>query len=281
MAAAVESVNVDVDHCEKTVLSLLAEATKVINDALKEADRATTTKSSYSDLVTETDKKVENILINRLKEIYHDHKFIGEESVDAGEHCTLTDAPTWIIDPIDGTTNFVHGYPYVSISIALALHKQLELGIVHDVFNDKTYIGRRGKGAFCGNEQLRVASVSDITASIIITELGSSRQKSHLDVVLANMKNVCCKARALRCMGSAALNMCMVARGVAHAYYEYGIHCWDIAAGDLIVREAGGVVMDPKGPGLHLMARRVLCACTTNLATEISNNLVHEDLPFD
>ncbi|XP_014674667.1 PREDICTED: inositol monophosphatase 1-like [Priapulus caudatus] len=172
-------------------------------------------------------------------------------------------------------------FPHVAISIALAVQKELELGIIHDVYNNKTYIGRRGKGAYYDGERLQVTPVQDLKEAMIISELGSSRDVAHMDKVFRNLRNVGSGCRGMRCLGSAALNMCLVAKGISHSYYEYGIHCWDIAAGALIVREAGGVVLDPNGGPLNLMSRRVLCGSDVSLCSQISSRLTHIDLEHD
>ncbi|KAJ8276994.1 hypothetical protein GJAV_G00070220 [Gymnothorax javanicus] len=138
------------------------KAGKVIRDALQN-DIKIMTKSSSVDLVTQTDQKVEQLIITAVKEKFPTHSFIGEESVAAGLPCILTDNPTWIIDPVDGTTNFVHGFPFVAVSIGFAVNKELEFGVVYSCVEDKMYTGRRGKGAYCDGEKLQV---SDITVAL-------------------------------------------------------------------------------------------------------------------
>ncbi|XP_057713834.1 inositol monophosphatase 1 isoform X2 [Corythoichthys intestinalis] len=218
-------------------------------------------KSSPIDLVTQTDQKVEKLIIHSLKEKFPTHCFIGEESVAAGEGCVLSDKPTWIIDPIDGTTNFVHSFPFVAVSIGFAVNKQVELGVVYSCLQDEMYTARRGKGAFCNGRPLRVSHQQDIQRSIIATEFGSNRDPAAVDKIFSSLRNVVSiPVHGVRGAGSAAVNMCMVASGRVEAYYEMGIHVWDIAAGSLIVSEAGGVLMDVEGGPLDLMSRRVLAA---------------------
>ncbi|RXN01084.1 Inositol monophosphatase 1 [Acipenser ruthenus] len=200
--------------------------------------------------------------------------FIGEESVAAGESSILTDNPTWIIDPIDGTTNFVHRFPFVAVSIGFAVKKELEFGVVYSCMDDKMYTARKGRGAFCNGVQLKVSGQEDITKSLIITELGSNRNPDTVRRVLANMDRLLCvPVHGIRAVGTAAVNMCLVATGGADAYYEIGIHCWDMAAAAVIVTEAGGVVMDVTGGPFDLMSRRLITASSRAIGERIAKEL--------
>nr|XP_037284087.1 inositol monophosphatase 1-like [Rhipicephalus microplus] len=191
-------------------------------------------KSEFTDLVTQYDRQVEQLLIGKLQEQYPNHKFIGEESVAAGIKSEFTNDPTWIIDPIDGDMNFVHG-----------CHKRaLKKGF-------QQVLARR------------------------------TNNKRELDVISCNGMERYVDAQRLRCLGSTAVNMCFVASGEADAFYEFGMHVWDMAAAALIVTEAGGVVMDTQGGPLNLMHRRVLCASSHALASTISQILEHVQLESD
>ncbi|KAH0617610.1 hypothetical protein JD844_016037 [Phrynosoma platyrhinos] len=192
----------------------------VIREALTK-EIAVMIKSSPADLVTVTDQKVENMLISSIKEKYPSHRtagyvkdklakhveeqlvhkhhspvvsdvlsFIGEESVAAGAGSTLTDNPTWIIDPIDGTTNFVHRFPFVAVSIGFVVKKQMEFGIVYSCIEDKMYTARKGKGAFCNGQKLQVSQQHDITKALLVSELGSNRDPEVIKTVLSNMQRL-------------------------------------------------------------------------------------------
>ncbi|XP_075861309.1 inositol monophosphatase 1-like isoform X1 [Microcebus murinus] len=231
-------------ECMDYAVTLARQAGEVVREALKD-EKNVMLKSSPVDLVTATDQKIEKMLISSIKEKYPSHSFIGEESVAAGEKCVLTDNPTWIIDPIDGTTNFVHKFPFVAVSIGFAINKKIEFGVVYSCVEDKMYTGRKGKGAFCNGQKLQVSKQEDISKSLLITELGSSRTPEVVRTTLANMEKLfCVPIHGIRGVGTAATNMCLVATGGADAYYEMGIHCWDVAGGAIIVTEAGGVLMD-------------------------------------
>lgn len=237
------------------------------------------TKSCSVDLVTKTDQRVEKIIIGSLKEQFGDaHCFIGEESVASGVQIVLTDKPTWIIDPVDGTTNFVHGFPFVAVSIAFAVNKELEFGVVYSCLEDKMYKARKGHGAFCDDEQIQVSDVKDINKSIIICEHGTDRRKETVSKIFGTMQKILCiPVHGLRGSGTAATNMCLVASGASEAFFEIGIHLWDIAAGVVIVQEAGGIVLDVNGGPFDLMSRRMLSA--NNMV--IAERIIKEIDPFD
>ncbi|XP_023373469.1 inositol monophosphatase 1 isoform X2 [Otolemur garnettii] len=142
--------------CMDYAVTLARQAGEVVCEAIKD-EKNVMLKSSPADLVTVTDQKVEKMLISSIKEKYPSHSFIGEESVAAGEKCVLTDNPTWIIDPIDGTTNFVHRFPFVAVSIGFVVNKKIEFGVVYSCVEDKMYTARKGKGAFCNGQKLQVS----------------------------------------------------------------------------------------------------------------------------
>ncbi|AWP17142.1 Inositol monophosphatase 1 isoform 3 [Scophthalmus maximus] len=230
------------------------------------------TKSCTVDLVTKTDERVEKIIIGSLKEEFGEgtHCFIGEESVAKGEACVLTDKPTWIIDPVDGTTNFVHGFPFVAVSIGFAVNKELEFGVVYSCLEDKMYKAQKGKGAFCNDEPIQVSDVQDIKKSIIISEHGVDRSPEKVTKIFSTMQKILCiPVHGLRGSGTAATNMCLVACGAVEAFFEIGIHCWDIAAGAVIVKEAGGLLLDVNGGPFDLMSRRMVSANSDTIAQRI------------
>ncbi|XP_048858116.1 inositol monophosphatase 1 isoform X1 [Brienomyrus brachyistius] len=250
-------------------VAIARKAGAVIRDHLQ-GEMTVMCKSSPADLVTATDQKVEELIMASIMEKFPTHSLIGEESVSAGQPCILTDNPTWIIDPLDGTTNFIHRFPFVAVSIGFAVNKELEFGVVYSCIEDKMYTGKRGKGAFCNGKQLQVSGQTDIKQSLIITELGSSRDAEVVRHIFSSMQKILCiPVHGIRCAGSAAINMCLVAAGAAEAYYEIGIHCWDISAGAVIVSEAGGVLMDVEGGPLDLMSRRVVAANSKSVAERI------------
>ncbi|KAM3955572.1 inositol monophosphatase 1 [Aphomia sociella] len=262
-----------IDEYFETALALVKSAGNLIADHV-EGCKLFELKSSDIDLVTEIDKKVEETLIQGLTEKYPSHKFIGEESVSNGAKCELTDDPTWVIDPVDGTMNFVHGFPHSCISVGLLINKVGVAGIVYNPILQQLFTAKQGKGAYLNGQQIHVSQVKELSKGLVTFETGTSRDEERCNVMLENFKRIVTKGHGIRSLGSAALNMCMVALGGADANFEFGIHAWDIAAGDVIVREAGGVCIDPAGGPLDVLSRRVLCASTIELANDLSQTIV-------
>lgn len=257
------------DHC----IQVANQAGKMIREALQK-DISIMQKSSPVDLVTETDQKVEALIISSIKDKYPTHSFIGEESVAAGATSVLTDNPTWIIDPIDGTTNFVHRFPFVSVSIGFTVNKELEFGVVYSCIEDKMYSARKGKGAFCNGVPIKVSGQEDITKSLVLTEMGFKADAHNFRSMMSNMEAILSiPVHGIRAPGSAAINMCLVACGAADAYYHIGIHCWDMAAGAAIIREAGGVIMDITGGPFDLMSRRLITGSSAAIVQHIADKI--------
>ncbi|XP_068437693.1 inositol monophosphatase 1-like [Clinocottus analis] len=257
------------DHC----VEVTKKAGQMIREALQK-DIAVMQKSSPVDLVTETDQKVERLIISSIKEKYPTHSFIGEESVAAGAPSVLTDDPTWIIDPIDGTTNFVHRFPFVSVSIGFTVKKEIEFGIVYSCIEDKMYTARRGKGAFCNGDPIKVSGQEDISQSLVLTETNFHQDPGRFKTMLANVEKILTiPVHGIRSPGSAAVNMCLVACGSADAYYHMGIHCWDMAGGAAVLTEAGGVIVDISGGPFDLMSRRLIVASSRAIAERIAREI--------
>ncbi|PSN40062.1 Inositol monophosphatase 1 [Blattella germanica] len=249
----------NLDECYEIVLKLTKEGGK----------KTVEIKSCEVDLVTETDQEVEKLLIANLKSTFPDHKFIGEESTAAGIKFELTDDPTWIIDPVDGTMNFVHGYPNVCVSVALWVNKEPEIGIIYNPVLEQLFTARRGQGAFMNERQIHVSKETDLSKSLIGYEFGTSRDPEKMKVVLENMKILVPQVHGIRASGSCAMNMALVALGGTDANFEFGIHAWDVAAGALIVTEAGGVCIDPAGGPFDVLSRRYLCTSSQALADQL------------
>uniref|UniRef100_A0A914H5I7 Inositol-1-monophosphatase n=1 Tax=Globodera rostochiensis TaxID=31243 RepID=A0A914H5I7_GLORO len=227
-------------------------------------------------------KAVEKLLIAELSERFPDHKFIGEESAAEGKTYQLTDAPTWIIDPIDGTTNFVHRIPFIGICVGLAVNKKLCAGIVYNPITDELFSAVEGKGALKNGFPISVSSATALDQSVICQTLGQHNIKEKgekwLENACANLRStILSGTHGHRSFGSAAINMMYLAQGSIDAYVEYGLHSWDMAAAVVIVKEAGGTVIDPTGSEFDLMSRKVLSASTMKLAQQLSKELKHVD----
>ncbi|XP_062128288.1 inositol monophosphatase 1-like [Drosophila sulfurigaster albostrigata] len=262
---------VDLDKCYAQMNQLVDKAAKLMKEASTKMRLYDTKGNNTADLVTATDREVEQLLIKGLKEHFPNHVYIGEEGTGgAATGRKLTDAPTWIIDPIDGTTNFVHGLHYTCISVGFWLNKQPELAICCNPMIGQKFTARRNCGAYMNGVQIEASGQTDLEKSIILNELNSANFEPELMAIqMGNSQKMLEKAHALRTTGSAAMDLCLVAMGAADGYYEFYPHCWDTAAGVLLVREAGGVVIDPAGGEFDVMGRRVLAAATPQLGEQM------------
>ncbi|KAM7501047.1 hypothetical protein LguiA_025461 [Lonicera macranthoides] len=214
------------------------------------------------DLVTETDKACEDLIFNHLKQHLPNHKFIGEETTAACGATELTDEPTWIVDPLDGTTNFVHGFPFVCVSIGLTIGKVPTVGVVYNPIMDELFTGVHGKGAFLNGNPIRVSSQSELVKSLLCTEAGTKRDKLTLDATTNRINSLLFKVRSIRMSGSCALDLCGIACGRLDLFYEQGFGGpWDVAGGAVIIVEAGGVLFDPSGKEFDITAQ---CIAATN-----------------
>jgi len=223
-----------------------------------------------SAVLTETDMKVEQHLIKGLREKFSDHEFIGEESVsNDGLIKEYSNAPTWIIDPIDGTMNFIHSNPLVCTSIGLTINRKLVAGVVNCPLVGLMYTAIKGKGAWVNGKKLKISGVKDISKAMMIMELPVGANKDKKETALANLTVMMDKAHSVRAPGPAALDIAWVGAGAADCFFHFGIHCWDMAAGALIVSEAGGVVLDPSGGEFDLMSRDILVCSSQELADQV------------
>ncbi|XP_052180665.1 inositol monophosphatase 3-like isoform X2 [Diospyros lotus] len=198
------------------------------------------------DLVTETDKACEDLIFNHIRQHFPSHKFIGEETTAACGFMELTAEPTWIVDPVDGTTNFVHGFPFVCVSIGLTIEKVPIVGVVYNPIMDELFTAIDGKGAFLNGKPIKVSSQSELVKSLLGTEGGTNRDQSTRDAFTKRINYLLSKVRSLRWCGSSALDLCGIACGRLDLFYQFGFGGpWDVAAGAVIVKEAGGVLFDP------------------------------------
>lgn len=207
------------------------------------------------DFVTAADKRAEKTLFEELSRARPGYSFIMEE---AGFIEGSDKTHTWHIDPLDGTTNFLHGLPIFAISVGLERDGQLVAGLVYNPATDDLYIAERGQGAYLNNTRLRVAARRDLADALItcgIPPLNRAAEHARFQSELAEVMR---RAGNVRRLGSAALDMCFVAAGRCDAYWERGIKTWDMAAGIVLVREAGGFISDADG-GPEMMANGTIC----------------------
>lgn len=199
-------------------------------------------KGTPTDLVTETDRKVEAYLTGRIQERFPDHGIFGEENGEtagAGEY-------RWVIDPIDGTVNFIHGFPYYSISIALQKQGETVAGVVYSPRLNELYAAEAGRGAALNGEPLRVSGCAALADSLLATGFACVRAGIRPDN-LELLPGIVRQIQGIRRNGSAALDLCNVAAGRFDGYWEFALNLYDVAAGALILQEAGGLVTDLAG----------------------------------
>ncbi len=191
-----------------------------------------------NDYATEVDRLAEQEVINVIKAAYPEHAIIAEESGKYPGNDYI-----WIIDPLDGTTNFLHGYPQYAVSIALKHKGKLEQAVVYDPLRDELFTASRGGGAMLNNRKIRVTNQSSLTGALLGTGFPFKHQQ-HLDAYLAMFRALFIDTAGIRRAGAAALDLAYVAAGRMDGFWEIGLCEWDIAAGILLVQEAGGVVTD-------------------------------------
>ncbi len=214
-------------------------------------------------LVTEVDKLSEEIIISNIRSSFPEHAIFAEES---GRDSSESEY-VWLIDPIDGTTNYAHAYPFFSISIALEINGEVEVGLVYDPVKDEMFTAEKGKGAFLNEESITVSKSHAIEHSHVCT--GFMHEVEWM--VEANIKhfgNFIRRARAVRRDGSAALDLCYVACGRFDGFWELGLNPWDTAAAVLILKEAGGQVSTFTGDEYSIYEKEILA----------SNSIVHEQM---
>lgn len=220
-------------------------------------------KQSQRDLVTEVDKGCERLIRNLIATYFPHHSFLGEEGVQPGPQASAKAAQeaadaeyVWIVDPIDGTTNFVHGFPFYSISIALAHRGQVIVGVIYDPVRDELFLAERGKGAYVHGRKMKVSAQSALAESLIATGFPPDTQHA-LPKNIEQLNAVAPQVRNVRSAGSAALHLAYVAAGRLDGFWENGLNAWDVAAGALLVEESGGKVTDTQGGGFHLGIRDI------------------------
>ncbi|MEY2873019.1 MAG: hypothetical protein RLZZ373_390, partial [Pseudomonadota bacterium] len=210
----------------------------IINRASLDVDRLTVTSKGPNDFVTEVDQAAERVIIETLLTAYPDHAILAEESGRSmGSH---TSDYVWIIDPLDGTTNFIHGFPQYAVSIALAFKGKVEQAVVYDPARNDLFYATKGRGAFMNDKRLRVSKRIRLADALIGTGF-PFRKGDNFKRYLKIMEELMPLCAGLRRPGAAALDLCYVAAGWYDAFFETGLHPWDVAAGSLIVTEAGGL----------------------------------------
>lgn len=209
-----------------------------------------------NDFVSEVDKQSEREIIQALRRAYPDHAILGEES---GKHGDEAAEYQWVIDPLDGTTNFLYGLPHFAVSIGLKHRGRLFLGVVYDPMRDEMFAAVRGEGATLNNRRIRVSSRLSLENALLATGV-PFRANQDLNLYLETLRVLVPNTAGVRRFGSAALDLAWVACGRYDGFWELGLQEWDLAAGAVIIQEAGGLVGDLQGGSEHLNTGNLLAA---------------------
>jgi myo-inositol-1(or 4)-monophosphatase len=214
------------------------------------------------DLVTVADRKSEALILERIQKLFPTHDVMGEEGtrIDNGSEYK------WYVDPLDGTTNFAHGYPVFCVSLGVERHGQLLAGVIYDPTRDEMFSAESGAGAQLNGEPMHVSVTPKLAESLVAT--GFPSQKRHKNPNIYFYHQLTLRSHGVRRAGSAALDLCNVAAGRFDGFWEFNLNPWDTAAGVVIVKEAGGKVSDFSGGDFQIASRETLA----------SNGLIHDEL---
>lgn len=240
------------ENCLQTATEAAKEAGRFLFDNLKTP--FSISKKGRINLVTEMDVKAEEMIISRIREQHPEHQILAEErGLEEG-----TSPARWIVDPLDGTTNYSHGYRFFCVSIALEWEGVIELGAVFDPVTSELFSARRGKGAWLNGRPISVSDGSSLLDSLLCT--GFSYHRSEIQKNLQLFGRLIMEARAVRRDGAAALDLCFVACGRFDGFWELSLNPWDVAAGKLIVEEAGGLVTGFDGSPCTVYDRQIVAS---------------------
>lgn len=235
-----------------TAVKAARRAATIINRASNDLDSLTVRAKQDNDFVSEVDHAAEQAIIDTLLTAYPQHSILAEESGQAGNS-----EFQWIIDPLDGTTNFLHGFPQYAISIALLVKGQLDQAVVYDPTRNELFTASKGAGAFLNDRRIRVSRRAKLAEALIGTGF-PYRDFTHLDAYTGMFRDLVQKTSGLRRPGSAAIDLAWVAAGRTDGFFEIGLNPWDIAAGCLLIKEAGGLVSDFTGEDGYLKSGHVV-----------------------
>jgi myo-inositol-1(or 4)-monophosphatase len=210
-------------------------AGEVIVRGLTRVEGLEVASKSHNDFVTEVDRAAEREIIGTIHKAYPDHAILAEESGASG-----TSETVWIIDPLDGTTNFLHGFPVFAVSIACQQRGRLEHAVVYDPMRQELFTASRGAGAHLDNRRIRVSRQRSLDTALVATGFPYRANLEYIDAYLAMLKTVMESTAGIRRPGAAALDLAYVAAGRVDAFWEIGLSPWDTAAGTLLIQEAGG-----------------------------------------
>ena len=238
-----------------TAVKAARKAGSIITRASYDLDKLTVRTKRQNDFVSEVDHAAEDAIISTLREAYPDHGFLGEESGYKDRDAQHL----WIIDPLDGTTNFLHGVPQYCVSIGLQQKGVLQHAVVFDPNRNELFTASKGAGAFLNDRRIRVSRVDKLEGALMGTGF-PFKEVGNLDDYMRMMKNMILGTAGIRRPGAAALDLAWVAAGRFDGFWEMGLSPWDMAAGALLVREAGGLVGDFAGEERFMDSGRIVAA---------------------
>ncbi len=244
---------IDLLHIQTQTIHAVQKAADFIQQQIGNVHQQDVEVKSLNSLVTYVDKEAEKILVNELKSCLPQATFITEENTIEQQQGEWQ----WIIDPLDGTTNFIHQVPVFCISVALKHQDEIVVGVVYELNRNELFYASKNKGAFLNGNKIQVSSTATLSESLIATGF-PYYDFEYLDTYLSFFKYLMTTTRGIRRLGSAAVDLCYIACGRFDAYFEYSLSPWDVAAGALIVQEAGGVVVDFKGGNNWLFGREIV-----------------------
>jgi len=222
-----------------TAVDAARKAGNIIIRQFGQLDRIKVQTKARNEFVTHVDQQAEDAIIETIRQRYPDHSFLGEEN---GNIEGADKDHVWIIDPLDGTTNFIHGFPVFCVSIALQIKGRLSAAVIYDPTRDELFTAARGEGAVLDGRRIRVSKQRELQGSLIATGFPYRSSANYLDTYLKMFTGVMGVAAGVRRPGAAALDLAYVAAGRVDGFWEFGLKPWDIAAGVLLIREAGGIV---------------------------------------
>lgn len=238
-----------------TAVKAARKAGSLITRASSDIDKLTVRAKHRNDFVSEVDHAAEEAIIRILREAYPSHGILAEESGASGTGAEYV----WVIDPLDGTTNFLHGFPHYCVSIALTHMGIAQQAVVYDPNRNELFTATRGAGAYLNDRRLRVSRVDRLENALMGTGF-PFRELDHLDDYLRMFRNMTEGSSGIRRPGAAALDLAWVAAGRTDGFWEIGLAPWDMAAGALLVREAGGLVGDLAGEERYLESGRIVAS---------------------
>ncbi len=256
----------DLQHILESVINTAKTAGAFIKQERAQFNYQSVEVKGLNDLVSYVDKTAEKIITDNLASIFPVAGFIVEENTRTERHNY-----NWIVDPLDGTTNFVHGIPCYAVSIALAHEQEIILGVVYEVSRDECFYAIKNKGAFLNEQSIKVSGRKKLSESLIATGFpiyNFARIDNYLNVLKYFMQHT----HGVRRIGAAAADLCYLACGRVDAFFEYNLNAWDVAAGALIVKEAGGTVNDFSGNNNWLFGKEI--SCTNGLLNEEFNQVI-------